>query len=535
MLTATTRKNSNGTGAAATSKPRRMNECMISPSYLRRPEKLFDAFWREGELALLFGAAGAGKSILATQIAEAVGRGSPIGSFSMPTYRRKVLYVDLVMADQELTRRYSYEERPNRELKSYNFSGSLYRDRPETLEKLAEWLREKIMENGFQVIVIDDLGAVTNSHDGTRETLKLMRQLKKLKDELGVAILVLATSAEHRPQRAVSEADLGRSRVLCGVADSVFAIGRRQNGDSQIVQMRSRNAAPVWNVHNGPLCGIGLTDEMLLGFIFDGRFAERFSEETRQQIVKIHSMREAKMTLKAIGEQLGISTTKALRLSRKWTPDMGSCQWPVASGQEEQMGDVSRASSEQESLAADGRGQTRINAREEEELEEWVEGGFERPEWLDDERSAGDDLAADGRGRARIIDREEEAKAGEPAGTAGRPEARGMDVGAIPFAAGMRRRSIYDLELRLNDYGKEIFVEAACEKTDKPLIWYHVDNRGMINRWVRRGGIEGARLGPAPYIEVGGWQRDLNGWLKLVGEKWELPIIRSLAAGQKPK
>jgi len=98
----------------------------------------------------------------------------------------------------------------------------------------------------------------------------------------------------------------------------------------------------------------------------------------------------------------------------------------------------------------------------------------------------------------------------------------------------MRRRSIYDLELRLNDYGKEIFVEAACEKTDKPLIWYHVDNRGMINRWVRRGGIEGARLGPAPYIEVGGWQRDLNGWLKLVGEKWELPIIRSLAAGQKP-
>ena len=39
------------------------------------PRPLFGEFWREGELALLFGAAGTGKSLLAVQLAESLARG----------------------------------------------------------------------------------------------------------------------------------------------------------------------------------------------------------------------------------------------------------------------------------------------------------------------------------------------------------------------------------------------------------------------------------------------------------------------------
>ena len=53
--------------------PRKVNECIAAIKHLLPPEPLFDEFWREGELALLFGASGSGKSILAVQIADALG------------------------------------------------------------------------------------------------------------------------------------------------------------------------------------------------------------------------------------------------------------------------------------------------------------------------------------------------------------------------------------------------------------------------------------------------------------------------------
>jgi hypothetical protein len=94
------------------------------------------------------------------------------------------------------------------------------------------------------------------------------------------------------------------------------------------------------------------------------------------------------------------------------------------------------------------------------------------------------------------------------------PPQRPMDPTAIPFAAGLKRRSIYDLERRLNAYAKEIFVEQDCEVTGKPMIWYMINNRGSVNRYVRRGGgPEETRLGPAPFIETGGWLAEKRGWL----------------------
>ena len=69
---------------------------------------LFGEFWREGELAMLFGAAGAGKSVLAMQIADSIARGRGIEAFKMEVKRQKVLYVDLVFSDTQFQMRYSH-------------------------------------------------------------------------------------------------------------------------------------------------------------------------------------------------------------------------------------------------------------------------------------------------------------------------------------------------------------------------------------------------------------------------------------------
>ncbi|HYG14819.1 MAG TPA: AAA family ATPase, partial [Bacteroidia bacterium] len=48
----------------------------------RRPGMLLDKLWQEGELAVLFGDTGVGKSQFAVQAAEAVSRGKTISGFA---------------------------------------------------------------------------------------------------------------------------------------------------------------------------------------------------------------------------------------------------------------------------------------------------------------------------------------------------------------------------------------------------------------------------------------------------------------------
>lgn len=85
-------------GSIGLSTLQKANECFGGPGNYCGREKVFDEFWRGGELALMLGPAGAGKSLLAVQIADALARGREMDGFVMPFWRReKVLYVDLAV------------------------------------------------------------------------------------------------------------------------------------------------------------------------------------------------------------------------------------------------------------------------------------------------------------------------------------------------------------------------------------------------------------------------------------------------------
>ena len=107
---------------------------------ITKPAALFGEFWREGELALLFGAAGAGKSLLAVQIAESLARGRGADHEDGTRKPQAVLYVDLVLSDGQFALRYSRETRGGGR-RVFKFSARLYRDRPAEGERLADWLR----------------------------------------------------------------------------------------------------------------------------------------------------------------------------------------------------------------------------------------------------------------------------------------------------------------------------------------------------------------------------------------------------------
>src|SRR4051794_923618 len=85
------------------------NDCFMDVKHAGPAKMLFDEFWREGELSLLFGAAGTGKSVLAMQIADRLARGRGIDGFEMTVKRQRVLYVDLRLSQRNFDSRYSAE------------------------------------------------------------------------------------------------------------------------------------------------------------------------------------------------------------------------------------------------------------------------------------------------------------------------------------------------------------------------------------------------------------------------------------------
>lgn len=437
--------------------PRRVGEIMAAAGPVEPIRQIFDAFWREGELALLFGPSGVGKSLLAVQLADALSSGRVIGGFQMPITGRNTLYVDLVMSDLQFKRRYMVRSEDGKEAKSYKFPHRFFRGRPNDLNKFAEWLRLVIKRNNYRAVIIDDLSAIKRTHDGTRETLALMLELKRIKDETGVSILVIARADLAKKGGLTDERDLGRSRVLADVADSVFSLGfhRRDAAKRCLVQTRSRNAPIVWNESNAPVCTVETTEAGILGLSFDSRFSG-IDDETRELICKVHRLRtDGGLKLKDIAEQLEISTATVSRMLKRWSPTLEKAGEGSSGGSEEANDD-----------------------------DEWT--SVEEEQYLREI------------GQAHLIDRDRPHRSNRDLSSG---EPRGPDLGRIPFGAGMSMRSVYDLPSYTDKFGVTYYVEEYQHHTNRPLIFYHVNKQGNIVKHVRKlNWIVCQNLGPAPWL-----------------------------------
>lgn len=416
---------------------RRVNDCFINSKDFVPPGMLFGEFWREGELTLLFGAAGTGKSILAMQIADSIARGRGIGAFKMEAKRQKVLYVDLALSDTQIQMRYSHAAGQSSNSKHHDFSRNLFRERPGPKETICAWLRERVNEEGYRVVVIDDINALRQTYDGTRETLKLMRELKTLKDELGISVLVLAGAREPGWNRAVSEADMQRSRVLCEPADSVFAIGRhaRIPDSFYLIQTRSRNAPVVWRAHNAPVCSLLRADDGGLTFEFDKRFVPEMDEKLRQLICEVKWRSEDGATYRCIADEFGISKSKVGDLIKKWRPDL---EPPMAEPEVvEAVPSVSERDADVEKNDVDLR-------RYEAEV-------------------------------GLAIDLDEDVV----------PEPEGI-VSQTSHSCPERPALLGHLKRSFDKNDREIFVEKEDEN-GKPIVWYYYDTTGQLSRYENKG------------------------------------------------
>ncbi len=255
------------------------NESLEIASSSPIPENLFGDFWKQGQLAILFGESGKGKSILAVQIGDSISRGRPISQFNLGTGPQKVLYLDLELSKKQFEIRYSIRS-GNSTTHHYSFHDNFmrgeidYKDYSQSNfeQYLTASIEHAIVKYGVNVLIVDNITYLSKGTEKAQEALPLMKMLKKIKEYFHISILVLAHTPKRDNSRPLSINDLQGSAMLKNFADAIFGIGQSEK-DTEVrylIQFKQRDGRDdVHNASNVALCEIDKPSNFL-GLNFTG-------------------------------------------------------------------------------------------------------------------------------------------------------------------------------------------------------------------------------------------------------------------------
>ena len=321
---------------------RPMNDWMREASAKPVPKQLFDDLWHEGEIAIMFGDTGKGKSALAVQIGESIARGRAFYPFDLTAKPRHVLLLDFEMSEKQIEMRYAADHDPKKGAflkRKYDFSKRFHRVvvRPEILyrqggkpleEVLRELLQTLTVETGAKVIIIDNITYLKRTADSMREAVPLMKELQRLKRRFGLSILVIAHTRKRDIRRALATNDLQGSGVLANEADNIFAIGqsRRASGERYIKHLKPRNAEVLFDGSHVPVFKLKKIGGNFLGFEFQEfssesvLLAEPRDGKDWPLIERIKELHDSGLTIRVIADQLEMSKSAVHRYLQMWHP-----------------------------------------------------------------------------------------------------------------------------------------------------------------------------------------------------------------------
>jgi hypothetical protein len=275
------------------------NEWLEAESLRQAPRMLFDSFWFEGELCILFADTNVGKSVLAVQIGESLCTGIPIAQFKVEVPPRKVLYFDFEQVARQFNARYTLG--PDR----YNFSNLFLRAELDLLagetkgtannaENINHFIEQAIVSNKADVVIIDNLTHLRNDAERARDALLLMKHLKMLKSKYNLSILALAHTPKRNASRPVTQNDLQGSKMLINFCDSAFAAGQSQAFPDRryLKQIKQRNAMQEYGADN--VCVFQVEKP---GNFLNFRFIEFDDENRHLEIRRYESVDEMKESI----------------------------------------------------------------------------------------------------------------------------------------------------------------------------------------------------------------------------------------------
>lgn len=229
--------------------------------------ELFGSFWLKGEVAVLFGERGSGKSLLAVQLAESLASGRPLISYSgKRTQPQKVLYVDFQLSNERFTERYLRpSRRPGGRPRKHKFGfRRSYLDwdgfipnafRGDVDYFMRHSIRSIVETERTDVLIIDDVSGISSTFTGNVAAARMMKTLRQWTSD-GLSILVLAGARPRKRTRGIRSDDVLGSRMITELADSVFAIARSTAGPDLRYLKHIASRAPDTLVDTGQVVNL---------------------------------------------------------------------------------------------------------------------------------------------------------------------------------------------------------------------------------------------------------------------------------------
>jgi predicted XRE-type DNA-binding protein len=175
------------------------------------------------------------------------------------------------------------------------------------------------------VVIIDNITCLRGGTENAAVALSLMKNLKALKNDHKLSILVLAhTPKRRKATQPITADDLHGSKLLINFADSAFAISK-SNADKDLCylkQIKQRNTRQRYGDDNVCRCRIHKPGNFL-HFKFEGNSPEHnhlvsAPVATRQQLTdKIAALAAGGVTQRDISEALNIPLASVNRLINK--------------------------------------------------------------------------------------------------------------------------------------------------------------------------------------------------------------------------
>ncbi|MCJ8209087.1 AAA family ATPase [Mucilaginibacter sp. RS28] len=229
---------------------RKANDWMASDGQTQKPRMLFDNFWFEGELCILFADTNLGKSVLAVQLGNCIATGTSIEHYKVEVPASTVVYFDFEQSQLQFEARYSGYRN------AYSFSPNFYRAELNTaagdvrnyLDRIHYSIEETVKNTKAKVLIIDNLTYLGNQSGHAKEALNTMKFLKMLKSRYQISILALAHTPKRNPAKPITNNDMQGSKMLINFCDSAFAMGRSRLDPKlrYLKQIKQRNATELY-------------------------------------------------------------------------------------------------------------------------------------------------------------------------------------------------------------------------------------------------------------------------------------------------
>ena len=286
----------------------RMNQCIDDAHQLPPLVSLYPDIVLEGDLSIIFGQSGIGKTIFAMQIARYIAESG-----------KRLLYVDCEMTPRQLGNRY----------KTPNFPPTFLRaemDREHPAEDVLKGIEEVAVANYVEVVFIDNITALGQSLDRSADAGALMASLNTLKMKYNWTLVVL----NHVPKMFSGNVPLSLSAMQGSAKINQLiddAIGLAQSSiDSNLVyvkQCKWRNGELTMGADHVAVYERCKDEDGNLGFISRGFGTEQehlsIENNNEREEIKAHvrELSNKGMTQTAIANQLGISQSKVSRLLKE--------------------------------------------------------------------------------------------------------------------------------------------------------------------------------------------------------------------------